>query len=61
MAHVLCTYEIRRDPTGPVVVRGIDSAQLAFDGERWQILSLYFHSESPTDRVPAAYGGTGGE
>ena len=60
MAHVLCTYEIRRTATGPVTVRGIDSAQLAFDGTRWQILSLYFHSESPGEQVPAAYGGPGG-
>jgi hypothetical protein len=57
MAHVLCTYEIRRTPAGSVAVRGIDSAQLAFDGTRWQILSLYFHSESPGEQIPAAYSG----
>jgi hypothetical protein len=60
MAHVLCTYEIRLDSTGEVRVRGIDSAQLAFDGHRWRILSLFFHSETPTERVPVEHGGPGG-
>jgi hypothetical protein len=57
MAHVLCTYEIRHDSAGPVVVRGIDSAQLAYDEGRWLILSLFWHSETPKDTVPLSYRG----
>ena len=51
-AQVECTYEIRRSPDAPVAVRGTDSAQLAYDGGRWKILSLFWESESETERIP---------
>lgn len=53
-AQVECTYEIRRSPDGSVVVRGTDSAQLALVDGRWQILSLYWESESQTEHIPPA-------
>ena len=54
-AQVLCTYEIRRSPDAPVAVRGTDSAQLALDGGRWKILSLYWESETATEHIPQVY------
>jgi hypothetical protein len=43
-AQVMCSYEIRRDPAGPVVIHGTDSAQLALVGGKWEILSLFWES-----------------
>jgi hypothetical protein len=43
-AQVLCAYEIRRDSTGPVRIRGTDSAQLGLVNGKWEILSLFWES-----------------
>ena len=56
IAHVWSTYESRhaRDDAKPFM-RGINSIQLFFDGDRWWIVSIYWQHESAADSIPAKY------
>ena len=56
IAHVWSTYESRRNESeAEPFMRGINSIQLFFDGERWWIVSIYWQHESPADPLPARY------
>jgi hypothetical protein len=55
VTHVWSTYEWRREPSGAVQGRGINSIQLYFDGRRWWITSWIFDSERPDNPIPPEY------
>ena len=59
IAHVFSTYESFRTAeemeAGSHFVRGINSFQLLFDGERWWVLQIYWQSETPDQPIPDRY------
>jgi len=55
IAHVFSTYESRNKADGPVIARGINSAELFFDGKRWWIASNIWDDERPDNPLPAQY------
>ena len=56
IAHVFSTYESRHAPSDPKpFARGINSFQLAFDGTRWWIVTIFWEAESETFRIPEKY------
>lgn len=59
IAHVFSTYESFRTEdemeAGSHFVRGINSFQLLFDGERWWVLQIYWQSETPDQPIPDRY------
>ena len=44
ITQVFSTYESRRTPDGPVFMRGINSIQLMFDGQRWWVMNIMWRS-----------------
>lgn len=53
-AHALSTVESRTDRDAPQAsFVGVNSLQLAREGGRWRILSLYFSQEKPGVPIPA--------
>lgn len=63
IAHVFSTYDSYRTAeemkAGAHFMRGINSFQLLFDGERWWVLQIYWQAESPDLPIPARYLGGG--
>jgi hypothetical protein len=59
IAHVFSTYESFRTEdemeAGSHFVRGINSFQLLYDGERWWVLQIYWQSETPDQPIPDRY------
>jgi hypothetical protein len=55
IAHVFSTYESRNKAGGPVIARGINSAELFFDGKRWWIASNIWDDERADNPLPAEY------
>lgn len=55
IAHVFSTYESRNKADGPVIARGINSAELFFDGKRWWIASNIWDDERPDNPLTAEY------
>lgn len=56
MAHVFSAYAARRDPGDlEPFVRGINSIQALWDGERWWIVSVLWDSERPDNLIPERY------
>ena len=55
IAHVFSTYEFRSKADGPVAGRGINSIELAFDGNRWWIASAIWDDERPNNPIPAEF------
>ena len=59
IAHVFSTYESFRTEdemeAGSYFVRGINSFQLLFDGERWWVVQVYWQSETPDQPIPDRY------
>ena len=55
IAHVWSTYESRLDPSEAPFARGINSFQLFWDGERWHVLSIFWHQEDNATPIPAPY------
>ena len=56
IAHVWSTYESRHNERdAKPFMRGINSIQLFFDGDRWWIVSTYWQHESPTAPLPGEY------
>jgi hypothetical protein len=55
IAHLWSTYEVRPTPDGKAEVRGINSIQAVFDGQRWRVIEITWHAETPADPVPAQY------
>ncbi|PQB06061.1 hypothetical protein BST85_11345 [Aureitalea marina] len=56
VSHVFSTYESFRNPddTEPFM-RGINSIQLFFDGERWWIVNIFWMPESEEFPIPKQY------
>lgn len=57
IAHVFSTYESLRSPDGEPFSRGINSFQLWYDGDRWWIADIFWHSEREGAPIPERYGG----
>ena len=59
IAHVFSTYESFRTEdemeAGAHFVRGINSFQLLFDGDRWWVLQVYWQAETPDQPIPDQY------
>jgi len=56
IAHVWSTYESRHSEDDPEpFMRGINSIQLFYDGNRWWIVSIYWQQESARDPIPEKY------
>ena len=55
IAHVFSTYASRRTAEGEIFMRGINSIQLFYDGNRWWILSVYWAAESEKHPIPSNY------
>jgi hypothetical protein len=56
IAHVWSTYESRHDEKdAEPFMRGINSIQLFFDGDRWWIVTIYWQHESPDEPIPGKY------
>ena len=56
IAHVWSTYETRRTEADPQpFMRGINSIQLFWDGQRWWVLSIFWSPEGPSQPLPACY------
>lgn len=63
IAHVFSTYDSYRTrdemEAGSHFMRGINSIQLLFDGERWWVLQVYWQAENPEVPIPERYLGDG--
>ena len=55
IAHVWSTYEGRLDPDEAPFARGINSFQLFWDGDRWHVLSIFWHQEDEATPIPTPY------
>jgi hypothetical protein len=55
IAHAWSTYATRKEEGGEIYQRGINSAQLMYDGVRWWIVNLYWAAETPDTRIPEDY------
>jgi hypothetical protein len=59
IAHVFSTYESFRTvdemEAGDHFMRGINSFQLLFDGDRWWVLQIYWQAEGPDQPIPDRY------
>ena len=55
LAHVFCSFEARKTPSGEVSYRGVGSFQLMWDGSRWWILTAYWQGERPGEPLPGRY------
>jgi hypothetical protein len=55
MAHLWSTYETRTVPEGKPEVRGINSIQAVFDGQRWRVISVLWQAETADEPIPAKY------
>ena len=55
IAHVWSTYESRLDPSEAPFARGINSMQAFWDGERWHMLSIFWHQEGEDTPIPVPY------
>ena len=52
IAHVFSTYESRTKTDGPVIMRGVNSVELFWDGKRWWIASAIWDQERPDNPIP---------
>jgi hypothetical protein len=55
IAHVFSTYEGRRSLDSEPFLRGINSIQLAFNGERWFIETVFWQAENEQYPLPGKY------
>lgn len=56
IAHVWSTYESRHNEDDPKpFIRGINSIQLFYDGNRWWIVNIFWQQESAEDPIPEEY------
>lgn len=60
IAQVMSTYASATTPGGDAFDRGINSIQLAWDGDRWWIVSWIFDSERPDNPIPPEFLSGGG-
>ncbi|MBT8264184.1 MAG: hypothetical protein KJN75_02500 [Muriicola sp.] len=56
ITQVFSTYEsYRSEADDAPFMRGINSIQLLYDGERWWIINIYWTQESATNPIPKEY------
>jgi hypothetical protein len=55
IAHVWSTYAGRRTADGPVILRGINSIELFWDGKRWWIANAIWTDETAENPIPKEY------
>jgi hypothetical protein len=56
IAHAWSTYESRHNENdSEPFMRGINSIQLFYDGDRWWIVNIYWQHESAHSPIPAKY------
>jgi hypothetical protein len=55
IANVWSSYESRKTPDDPQVVRGINSIQLMNDGKRWWISGAQWQHETADTPIPSKY------
>ncbi len=56
IVHVFSTYEARRKKDDKVpFLRGINSFQLLFDGNRWYVMTIYWQAETSANPIPKEY------
>ncbi len=55
IAQVFSTYEFSRSPDAEPLSRGISSFQLWYDGTRWWIVNLIWHTEREDTPIPERY------
>jgi len=55
IAHIFSTYEVTSTPDGKPFMRGLNSYQLWYDGNRWWIYSLIWHAEREGAQLPQKY------
>ena len=55
IAHVSSSYESRNTLGEAPVARGINSIQLAYDGQRWWIVSILWDQERPDNPLPKEF------
>ena len=55
IANVWSSYESRKTPEDPQVVRGINSIQLMNDGKRWWITGAQWQHETAEAPIPPKY------
>jgi hypothetical protein len=56
VVHAFSTYESRWNADDPTpFARGINSFQLFHDGERWWVVTIYWHGETPDTPIPGRY------
>lgn len=53
IAQVFSSYESRNAPNEKPFVRGINSMQVFYDGQRWWMLSILWDEESANNPLPA--------
>jgi hypothetical protein len=62
MVHVWSTYAGGGSaPEAPPPMRGINSIQLSYDGQRWWVINIAWLQETPGNPLPAKYLPSGGE
>lgn len=55
ITHVFCSYESRHASGEAPFARGINSIQLAYDGNRWWVMSILWDSERPDNPLPKEF------
>lgn len=56
IAQVFSTYEAYSSRTEKKpMLRGINSFQLLFDGQRWWVMTIYWQQENPDNIIPTKY------
>ena len=56
IAHVFSAYDSKRTPNdAQPFARGINSIQLLNDGKRWWVVTIFWDSERPDNRIPDKY------
>lgn len=56
ITHVFSAYDSKRTLADSVpFTRGINSIQLLNDGKRWWVVTIFWDSERPDNRIPAEY------
>lgn len=55
IVHAFSAYDSRRSADGEVFQRGINSIQLASDGERWWIVNVMWRGVGPEEPLPERY------
>jgi hypothetical protein len=55
IVQAFSSYESRRKKEDQPFARGINSFQLAYDGTRWWVVTIYWRGETPDATIPKEY------